>query len=99
MPEVSNKVSEGAGEVVAVGEGVTDPEPGAHVIDVGIASGAFAEYMILPTAGAARVPEGWSDEHALGLGLTGREGVDLVLEWVSGATFDASLAATKRAAG
>lgn len=58
---------EGAGEVVAVGEGVTDPKPGTHVIGVGIAGGAFAEYMVLPAAGAARVPEGWGDEQALGL--------------------------------
>ncbi len=58
---------EGVGEVVAVGEGVTDLEPGAHVIGVGIAGGAFAEYMVLPAAGAVRVPVGWADEHALGL--------------------------------
>lgn len=58
---------EGAGEVVAVGEGVTDPEPGTHVIGVGIAGGAFAEYMVLPAVGVARVPEGWGDEQALGL--------------------------------
>src|SRR3954454_13665065 len=38
---------EGAGEVTAVGEGVTDAEPGAHVIGVGIRGGAFAEYMLL----------------------------------------------------
>lgn len=58
---------EAAGEVVAVGEGVTDPEPGAHVIGVGIAGGAFAEYLVLPAAGAVRVPEGWADEQALGM--------------------------------
>ncbi|MGI5324196.1 NADPH:quinone oxidoreductase family protein [Actinomadura nitritigenes] len=58
---------EGASEVVAVGEGVTGPEPGAHVIGVGIGGGAFAEYMVLPAAGAVPVPEGWADEQALGL--------------------------------
>jgi NADPH2:quinone reductase len=58
---------EAAGEVTAVGEGVTDPEPGAHVIGVGIAGGAFAEYMVLPAAAAVPVPAGWADEQALGL--------------------------------
>jgi NADPH2:quinone reductase len=170
---------EGAGEVTAIGEGVNDLEPGAHVIGVGIGGGAFAEYMLLPAAAAVRVPAGWSDEHALGLvvnwptalaalkplgqiaagqtvlihaaaggtgqaavkmakhygatviataspakhdlvralgadhlidsrsadlatevlRLTGGAGADLVLESVGGATFDASLAATKRVTG
>nr|BFE78091.1 hypothetical protein GCM10020093_006920 [Planobispora longispora] len=45
---------EGAGEVVALGEGVTDLEPGAHVVGVGIAGGAFAEYMALPAAARCR---------------------------------------------
>ena len=56
---------EGAGEVVAVGEGVEGLELGTHVIGVGY--GAFAEYMALPAAAAMRVPPGWSDEQALGL--------------------------------
>ncbi|GIH73572.1 zinc-binding dehydrogenase [Planobispora longispora] len=60
---------EGAGEVVALGEGVTDLEPGAHVVGVGIAGGAFAEYMALPAAGALPVPAGWADEQALGLAV------------------------------
>ncbi|TYK50486.1 NADPH:quinone oxidoreductase family protein [Actinomadura decatromicini] len=58
---------EGAGEVVAVGEGVTGLEPGAHVIGVGVQGGAFAEYMPLFAAGAVPVPSGWTDEQALGL--------------------------------
>jgi NADPH2:quinone reductase len=58
---------EGAGEVIAVGEGVTDLESGAHVIGVAIGGGAFAEYMVLPAAGAVPVPAGWADEQALGL--------------------------------
>lgn len=58
---------EGAGEVVAVGEGVTDVKPGVHVIGVGIRGGAFAEYMVLQAVAAVPVPEGWADEHALGL--------------------------------
>lgn len=58
---------EGAGEIVAVGEGVTGLEPGAHVVGVGIGGGAFAEYMALPAPAAVPVPEGWADEQALGL--------------------------------
>jgi NADPH:quinone reductase len=58
---------EGAGEVIAVGEEVTEVEPGAHVVGVGIGGGAFAEYMVLPAAGVMPVPAGWADEQALGL--------------------------------
>lgn len=58
---------EGTGEVVSVGEGVTGVELGAHVIGVGIGGGAFAEYMVLPAAGAVPVPAGWADEQALGM--------------------------------
>ncbi|MEU0155660.1 zinc-binding dehydrogenase [Micromonospora fulviviridis] len=58
---------EGAGEVIAVGPGVSGVEPGAHVIGVGIRGGAFAEYMVLPAAGAVPVPTGWADEQALGM--------------------------------
>jgi NADPH2:quinone reductase len=58
---------EAAGEVTAVGIGVTAPEPGTHVIGVGIGGGAFAEYMVLPAAAVVPVPAGWADEQALGL--------------------------------
>jgi len=58
---------EGAGEVVAVGQGVTGVTLGARVIGVGIGGGAFAEYMALPAAAAVPIPAGWSDEQALGL--------------------------------
>jgi NADPH2:quinone reductase len=58
---------EGAGEVTAVGEGVTGLEPGTHVIGVDVRGGAFAEYMVLPAAAALPVPAGWADEQALGL--------------------------------
>jgi NADPH:quinone reductase len=56
---------EAAGEIAAVGEAVTDLEPGAHVIGVGY--GAFAEYMVLPAVAAVPVPAGWTAEQALGL--------------------------------
>jgi NADPH2:quinone reductase len=58
---------EGAGEVVALGEGVAGMELGAHVIGAGIRGGAFAEYMVLPAAAALPVPPGWADEQALGM--------------------------------
>jgi NADPH2:quinone reductase len=58
---------EGAGEVIALGDGVTDLEPGAHVIGVGIDGGAFAEYMVLPAVASVPVPAGWADEQALGM--------------------------------
>jgi NADPH:quinone reductase len=58
---------EGAGEIAAAGEGVTNLERGGHVIGVGIGGGAFAEYMALPAASAISVPPGWADEQALGL--------------------------------
>ena len=58
---------EGAGEVIAVGEGVADPRLGDHVIGVSNRGGSFAEYMILPAAGAVRVPQGWADDQALGM--------------------------------
>ncbi|RFS83048.1 NADPH:quinone oxidoreductase family protein [Actinomadura spongiicola] len=56
---------EAAGEVVAVGEAVTGPRPGARVVGVG--TGAFAEYMVLPAAAAMPVPPGWTEQQALGL--------------------------------
>src|SRR5260370_9713401 len=58
---------EAAGEIAAVGEAVTGLEPGARVIGVSIAGGAFAEYMVLPAAAAVPVPAGWTEEQALGL--------------------------------
>lgn len=42
---------------------------GAHVIGAAIGGGAFAEYMVLPAAGALPVPAGWADEQALGLAV------------------------------
>ncbi|HEY6747797.1 MAG TPA: NADPH:quinone oxidoreductase family protein [Mycobacteriales bacterium] len=61
---------EAAGEVTAVGAGVTAPEPGAHVVGVSIGGGAFAEHLVVPAAAAIPVPAGWADEQALGLGVS-----------------------------
>jgi NADPH:quinone reductase len=56
---------EAAGEIVAVGDEVTGPQPGACVVGVG--ASAFAEYMVLPAAAAVPVPAGWTAQQALGL--------------------------------
>jgi len=56
---------EAAGEVVAVGEGVTHLRRGALVVCAG--PGAFAELMIASAVSAMPVPAGWSPEEALGL--------------------------------
>jgi NADPH:quinone reductase len=59
---------EAAGQVAAVGAGVTGLEPGARVIGTNVVSqGAFAEYMVLPAGAAVPVPAGWADEQALGM--------------------------------
>ncbi len=56
---------EAVGEVVALGEGVTTPDVGDHVLGTG--GGAFAEYMVMSAAGIVPVPAGWADEQAPGL--------------------------------
>jgi NADPH:quinone reductase len=58
---------EAAGEIVATGDAVAGPRPGARVAGVG--NGAFAEYMTLPAAAAMPVPSGWTDQQALGLAV------------------------------
>lgn len=54
---------EAAGEIVAVGEGMTGFSPGVAVVGIGV--GAFAEYMT--SAAMLPVPAGWTAEQALGL--------------------------------
>ncbi|WP_127534002.1 NADPH:quinone oxidoreductase family protein [Paenibacillus kobensis] len=56
---------EAAGEIVALGEGVSGLELGARVIGAGY--GAFAEYMVVPAAAVVPVPAGWGDEQVLGV--------------------------------
>ncbi len=56
---------EAAGEVVALGEGVTSLALGARVVGVGY--GAFAEYAALSARVALAVPAGWTARQALGL--------------------------------
>lgn len=54
---------EAAGEIVAVGDGVSEARLGELVVGVG--DGAFAEYMVLPAA--VPVPAGWTAQEALGM--------------------------------
>ncbi|MFC6159945.1 zinc-binding dehydrogenase [Kribbella jiaozuonensis] len=54
---------EAAGEIVAVGAGVSEARLGELVVGVG--DGAFAEYMVL--AAPVPVPPGWSAQEALGM--------------------------------
>jgi NADPH2:quinone reductase len=56
---------EGAGEIVALGDGVTNLATGMHVI--GFGTGAFAQYMLLPAIAAVPIPQGFADEQALGM--------------------------------
>ena len=58
---------EAAGEIVARGQAVAGPEPGARVIGAGIGCGAFAEYAALPAAAVMPAPAGWAEQEALGL--------------------------------
>ena len=59
---------EAAGEIVGIGSDVESPFAlGTHVIGAG--PGAFAEYMVMPAAGALPVPTGWRDAEALGMVL------------------------------
>ncbi|NUT04495.1 MAG: alcohol dehydrogenase catalytic domain-containing protein, partial [Hamadaea sp.] len=58
---------EAAGEVVALGPGVTAFAVGQQVL--GLGPGAFAEYLVLPAAAAMPLPRGWSGEQSLGLML------------------------------
>jgi len=56
-----------AGEVEAVGEGVTQFKPGDRII--GRARGSFAEYVAMAAAQATAAPKNLSWEHAASLGV------------------------------
>ena len=58
---------EAAGEIVALGEGVTGRQMGDRVVGVG--NGAFSEYMVLPAVAAMTVPPGWTEQQSLGLAV------------------------------
>ncbi|WP_153102172.1 quinone oxidoreductase family protein [Paraburkholderia hayleyella] len=62
---------EAAGEVSAVGEGVTALKVGDRVAYVARPPGAYAEERVLPAAQVVRVPDGLSDEQAASVMLQG----------------------------
>ncbi|AKU17275.1 zinc-binding dehydrogenase [Luteipulveratus mongoliensis] len=59
---------EAAGQIVGVGPEVQDALPIGTLV-IGAGPGAFAEYMVMPAAGALPIPAGWSETEALGLVL------------------------------
>jgi NADPH2:quinone reductase len=71
--------SEGAGEVRAVGPGVSDFKVGDHVGYTGPV-GAYAEERLLPASRAVRLPEGISDETAAAVLLKGGTAQYLLFE-------------------
>jgi putative PIG3 family NAD(P)H quinone oxidoreductase len=66
-PGVSDVLGlECSGDIVAVGEGVTDLPPGTHVVAL-LAGGGYAEYVTVPAGQVATVPLGISLVDAGGL--------------------------------
>jgi NADPH:quinone reductase-like Zn-dependent oxidoreductase len=65
---------EAAGEVVAVGPGVDDLEPGSPVIGYRV-EGAYAERLVVPRSTLVRKPDSLSWEQAAGLLLAGATAV------------------------
>ncbi|MFI5429489.1 NAD(P)H-quinone oxidoreductase [Aeromicrobium sp. UC242_57] len=55
-----------SGDIVSVGEGVTDLQPGAHVCAL-LTGGGYAEYVSVPVGQVATVPQGVSLTEAAGL--------------------------------
>ncbi len=55
-----------SGDIVSVGDGVTDLQPGAHVCAL-LTGGGYAEYVAVPAGQVATVPEGVSLTEAAGL--------------------------------
>src|SRR5436853_7448495 len=68
MPFVAG--NEGAGEVIAVGPGVTDIKVGDRVAYV-VALGAYAEERLMPADRAVKIPDNISYEQAAAMMLKG----------------------------
>jgi NADPH2:quinone reductase len=62
--------SEGAGEVLAVGEGVAEFKPGDRVA-YGMTVGAYAEERVIPAKVLVKVPDGIDDDTAAAMMLKG----------------------------
>ncbi|MDJ0611243.1 MAG: quinone oxidoreductase [Kiloniellales bacterium] len=62
---------EAAGRVEAVGEGVTELQPGDRVAYAAAPPGAYAEARVLPAHRVVKLPDGISDRQAAGMMLQG----------------------------
>jgi NADPH2:quinone reductase len=62
---------EGAGEIVAVGDGVTDLAEGDRIGYADLPLGAYAEERVMPAKIAVKLPDNISDEQAAGMMLKG----------------------------
>ncbi len=62
---------EGAGVVIATGEGVDDVSPGDRVAYAGQPPGAYAEERLIPAHRLVRLPDTISDQQAAGMMLQG----------------------------
>lgn len=71
LPPGSGVGAEAAGIVEAVGDGVSDLEPGDRVCYAGSAPGAYADRRIMPAARLVPIPDGVSDEDAAALAMKG----------------------------
>jgi NADPH2:quinone reductase len=71
VPLPSGLGQEGAGEVVAVGEGVTDLQVGDRVVYLSPAPGAYAEALNIPADRAVKLPDAVSFEVAAAMWLKG----------------------------
>ncbi|MBW2476898.1 MAG: quinone oxidoreductase [Deltaproteobacteria bacterium] len=62
---------EGAGEVLALGEGVTDLQKGDRVAYAGLPPGAYAEQRLIPADRLVKLPETVNDQQAAAMMLQG----------------------------
>jgi NADPH2:quinone reductase len=62
---------EGAGEVVAIGDGVDEVAPGDRVAYAGLPPGAYAQERLIPAHRLVKRPDGISDRQAAGMMLQG----------------------------
>ncbi len=62
---------EGAGQITAVGEGITDLKPGDRVAYAGLPVGAYAEARLMPADRLVRLPDEISEQQAAGMMLQG----------------------------
>jgi NADPH2:quinone reductase len=71
LPMPSGLGLEGAGEIVAVGDGVTDLTVGDRIGYADMPVGAYAEERVMPAKNAVKLPDAISDEQAAAMMLKG----------------------------